>query len=242
MLSSAVDRSDERLRPFQMKEAAQQSLLRLTRAPLVRSPFAHIYVKNVFPTDFYAEIRANLPSDEVFAEGSAYPNRRLVNPKKLGNPFWDDLIRWMTDFGYVNQLCRRFMDVWVERWGEVNIGLSANVRLVRDEPAYSLSPHTDTPNKFLSFLFYLPENDELRDFGTTIFLPKDRTRTSDGMDWLEWEGFDPIWTAPFIPNSCFAFGRTDRSFHGVLPHPEATRQRNALLLNIDAKPMPNADQ
>lgn len=55
-----------------------------------------------------------------------------------------------------------------------------------------------------------------------------------GMEWLDPTGFSPQWTAPFMPNTCFAFHRTDQSFHGVLPH-DNLGVRNVLLLNVFRK-------
>lgn len=220
-------------------DAAEQSFMRLTRAPLREKPFHHIYVRNVFPAAFYAEMLANLPPDAAYGDED-YPHRRILNPMEYGNPFWRDIAIWMASKPYITGVYNRFKAVAKERFGERELEIGVNVRLVRDEPAYSLSPHTDVPGKFLSFLFYLPENGELSEFGTSIFRPHASGLTSDGKAWLSFDDFDPVWTAPFAPNSCFAFARTDRSFHGVLPHPEATKQRNALLLNVYAKAR-NAD-
>ncbi len=215
--------------------AAEQSFLRLSRAPVALHPWRHIYVRNVFPVDFYAEMLAHLPPDEAYGDED-YPHRRLLDPMKYNDPFWRETAIWMASKPYITGLYDRFKEVSEERFGKgAPLEIGINVRLVRDDPAYNLSPHTDVPGKFLSFLFYLPEDDEMADFGTTIFRPHDADLTSDGKMWLDFADFDPFWTAPFMPNCCFAFARTDRSFHGVLPHPEVTRQRNTLLLNVYAK-------
>ncbi len=208
--------------------------MRLTLAPMRLQPFHHIYVRNVFPAEFYAEMLANLPPDEAYGDED-YPNRRILNPMEYDSPFWREIAIWMASKPYITGVYSRFKDVARERFGEKPLEIGVNVRLVRDEPTYSLSPHTDVPGKFLSFLFYLPRTHELSDFGTTIFRPRDRDLTSDGKAWLSFDDFEPVWTAPFEPNTCFAFARTDTSFHGVLPHSEATAQRNALLLNVYAK-------
>ena len=220
--------------------AAEQSFLRLTRAPVLTQPWRHIYVRNVFPDDFYAEMLARLPPDAAYGDEDDYPHRRLLNPMEYSDPFWREIAMWMASKPYITGLYGRFKEVALERFGDKPLDIGVNVRLVRDDPAYSLSPHTDVPGKFLSFLFYLPEDDGMKDFGTTIFYPLDEDRVSDGKAWLPFDEFEPVWTAPYMPNTCFAFARTDRSFHGVLPCPDETRMRNALLLNVYAKVM-NAD-
>jgi hypothetical protein len=215
--------------------AAEQSLTRLLRAPLVQTPYRHMYVRNVFPADFYAEMLRNLPDDDAYGS-RAYPHRRLLEPATLGG-FWADLCAWMGSGEYVAALYNRFSMVRDERFGPLDLRVGFDIRLVRDDPEYHLSPHTDVPNKFLSFLFYLPSDDRMREFGTTIFQHRDPEFSHDGLSWLkDMDDFSPVWTAPFMPNTCFAFARTDKSFHGVLSS-DCGMVRNALLLNIFATPV-----
>lgn len=207
--------------------AAEKSLLRLTRAPIIREPFDHIYVRDVFPADFYAEMLANIPDVEAFGD-YALPRRRIVDPQTLG-PFWTSVWEWMGTTDYILPLISKFSYV---RKPE-HIGF--NIRLVRDDPDYSLSPHTDHPDKFASFLFYLPPNDKMREFGTTLLRHQDPEFTHHGLEWIKDQAevakFRPVFTAPFMPNTCFAFPRTSRSFHCVMPS-TCGQVRHALLLNL----------
>jgi hypothetical protein len=36
---------------------------RIANAPMLEFPYPHIYVRDIFPQDFYAALRANLPSE-----------------------------------------------------------------------------------------------------------------------------------------------------------------------------------
>lgn len=203
--------------------------MRLARAPVVLAPYRYCYVRDVFPVAFYHEMLSALPPNEAYGE-EEYKSRRILDPQGL--PFWSDLCGWMGAEPYLSKLVRKFGMVRQERFGDQELQIKYNIRLVRDEPTYWLKPHTDIPEKFLSFLFYLPRDDRLRGFGTTIYRHKDPDFVStDG----HWNGavanFEPVWTAPFMPNTCFAFARTDKSFHGVMQS-DCGHRRDALLLNI----------
>ena len=41
-------------------------LYRIFNAPVREYPYPHIYVENIFPDDFYAELRANWPDSAAF--------------------------------------------------------------------------------------------------------------------------------------------------------------------------------
>jgi hypothetical protein len=87
--------------------------------------------------------------------------------------------------------------------------------LVEDITNYALGPHTDSPSKVITVLFYLPKDDSQRHMGTSIYTPKDPTRRCPGGPHYEREGFNRVATMPFTPNSMFAFVKSDNSFHGV---------------------------
>jgi hypothetical protein len=207
----------------------------LSRAPIIREPFQHIYVRDVFPKAYYAEMLRNLPSDEQYGEERQYPHRRFLDPINLGG-FWSELYEWMGSSPYIDTLYRKFQEVRDERFPGQDLKIGYDIRLSRDDPEYYLSPHTDMPSKFLSFLFYLPGDDRLKDVGTTIFRHKDPDYRHDGVTWLSFDDFEPVWTAPFMPNTCFAFARTDYSFHGVMPNTLGL-VRNALMLNVVTLPV-----
>src|SRR4051812_48227034 len=91
--------------------AELQLLYRVGNAPIQLFPFPHVFVRDVFPADFYRSIRAHLPPNDAFAtlkalgrvEGN-YPDSRLVMPVtpeaigKLEEPyrsFWYELGGWL---------------------------------------------------------------------------------------------------------------------------------------------------
>lgn len=104
--------------------------------------------------------------------------------------------------------------------------------LVQDYSTYALPPHTDSPRKVMSFLFYLPEDDSMSRLGTSIYIPKDRRQLSEGGGYCRAEDFDLLTTMPYLPNTLFAFVKTPNAFHGVEAIQERDIRRDLLLFDI----------
>ena len=87
--------------------------------------------------------------------------------------------------------------------------------LINDTLNYKLGPHTDAPKKVMSFLFYLPKDKSQVNLGTSIYIPKDLSSQCSGLSHHSHDDFIKIHTNDFLPNSVFAFIKTNNSFHGV---------------------------
>jgi hypothetical protein len=103
--------------------------------------------------------------------------------------------------------------------------------LIRDVAGYHIGPHTDSPQKVITVLFYLPSDESLVGAGTSIYVPRDSSFTCEGGPHYEAKDFVINYTMPFKPNSAFAFLKSNNSFHGVEPC-EGTR--DVLLYDIRA--------
>lgn len=158
-------------------------------APIREFPYPHIYVQNVFPGDFYRQIREHLPPKEHFSTlnalgrvGGNYPDTRLVlllEPERLagiGEPyrtFWNDVSAWLLGGPFASLVLSKFAMYLDERFGDARRQEFANeAMIVQDYSTYTLAPHTDAPSKVLSFLFYLPADDTMSHLGTSIYLPR----------------------------------------------------------------------
>jgi hypothetical protein len=108
--------------------------------------------------------------------------------------------------------------------------------LVNDRTDYSLGPHTDTTSKVVSVLFYLPGDDRLEKHGTSLYVPRKPGFTCQGGPHYLFDGFERVATMPFLPNTMFAFVKTDNSFHGVEPIADAGISRYLLLYDLRVKP------
>ena len=122
--------------------------------------------------------------------------------------------------------------------GQPGVEFYDEALLVRDSQNYALGPHTDSPLKVISFLFYLPADDAQAHLGTSIYVPKDRQFTCPGGPHYPFDRFDRMLTMPYLPNTLFAFLKTPNAFHGVEPVNDAGAQRNLLLYDVRIRSQP----
>ncbi len=216
-------------------------------AELSLFPYPHFFVHNVFPSDFYAEIQANLPDPaallpiaevrpvkgykERFVFDFAGPQFNALPREKQA--FWSGMHKWLLGGRFGQLVIEKFRPFIAQRFGnDPNLELYDEGLLVQDITNYSLGPHTDSPRKVITFLFYLPADESQRHLGTSIYLPKDPAFRCKGGPHYRHDGFERVWTMPFVPNSLFAFFKTDNSFHGVEPVLDADTRRWLLLYDI----------
>jgi hypothetical protein len=225
-----------------------QVVYRIANALVHPYPFPHIYVQDVFPADFYKQMRQHLPPRSALTSlvalgrvSSNYPETRQVLPLapehigRLDEPyrtFWEDMARWLLGQRLGQAILSKFASLIQEQprfADKQNHQFSVEAFLVQDETNYLLQPHTDSPRKVLSFLFYLPEDDSMVNLGTSIYLPNDPAFQCDGSQHWSNEKFERVATMPYLPNTLFAFLKTPRSFHGV-ERVEAPKVRRHLIL------------
>jgi hypothetical protein len=240
-----------------MSSAAELHMLyRIGNAPIHLYPFPHVYVRDVFPADFYAELLRHLPPSDAFSPLSkvrpmgsdVYDKTRSVlvlTPEhvgKLAEPyrgFWERIARMLLSGNLGNLLFGKFGQLLQNRFqGEGELEFLDEALLVQDSQNYALGPHTDTPAKVLAFLFYLPTDDSKSHLGTSIYVPKDPAFTCPGGPHYGFDRFERMLTMPYLPNSLFGFLKTSNSFHGVEPVNDADVRRNLLLYDVKVKPRP----
>lgn len=188
-------------------------------------PFPHIYVSNVFPDDFYSKLIASLPPTQDY---------KGVQGKYKGRTFAETAAVECLDVcrtGTFADICRFPFKKYIEKRCGPDFTGFTELRLVLDSENYSIGPHTDAPWKVLSYLFYLPNDTTPPSLGTSLFLPRQEDFRCPGGPHHPFEPFVKTYTAPFLPNSCFAFFKTDFSFHGVEPITIPCR-RDVLLWNL----------
>jgi len=207
---------------------------RLRQPSLAKTkPFPMFYAENVFPEEFYWQLQVLLATKNDYHanEEGKYASRTFADD--LGISDLDFMLQPTFMKDVVNLFVREFRD----RFPEGKAKLTRDVRLIRDSRDYRIGPHTDAPWKLISLLFYLPKDASLSQYGTSVFVPRDPAFRCAGGPHHKFEpdglspGFDEVWRAPFMPNSCLGFWKTDQSFHGVYPIPEDVR-RDVLLYNV----------
>jgi hypothetical protein len=224
-------------------------LYKIANAPINPFPFPHLYVRDVFPPDFYRELRAHLPPTEALKSlrslgrvTDTYPDTRQVLPlsvdtvQALDEPFrsfWDNLASWLLGGQFGQILLPRFADFLEGRFGDLRqVRFHDEALLVQDHSTYSLGPHSDSPSKVAAFLFYLPQDDKLSHLGTSLYVPRSPDLRFNSGAHYQFADFERVATMPFVPNSLFAFLKTENSFHGVEPIAEPSIRRDLLLYDI----------
>ena len=228
-------------------------LYRIGNAEVREFPYPHIYVPDVFPEAFYAEIRRNLPPQAVLKNlgelgrvkgGDGYPERGVLPlaPEHLAHldeaqrGFWEGMRKWLLSKRFLDTVIAKFAPYLVHRLGDLRqVRFGHEALIVRDRTKYSLGPHTDSPSKALSFLFYLPPDAALSNLGTSIYLPRDPAFGCAGGPHYEFDQFQRLFTARYVPNALFAFMKTNNSFHGVEPIEQPEVQRDLLLYDVRAE-------
>lgn len=232
-----------------MSSAVEAQLIyNVANAPVRAFPYPHIYVPQVFPESFYAALQTNIPDPEAMlpiAEARpvrGYKERFVLDLNQHGErltagqrDFWQATHGLLTRGGFRDILLRKFSGELRKRFEGESVALTQETLLVEDITRYALGPHTDSPAKVITVLFYLPKDESQAHLGTSVYLPKDRGRRCPGGPHHGFEDFDRAATMPFMPNSMFAFVKTDNSFHGVEPVTDPDVRRWLLLYDIKAR-------
>jgi len=231
-------------------------LYRIGNAPVNPFPYPHIFVRDVFPADYYAELQRNLPPrDALVPLGEArntvagnYSPRRsvlLLNEESIGRleepfrSFWKRVGKMLVAASLGPMLVDKFGQILDSRFsGQTNLAISDEALLVQDYAGYSLGPHTDSPSKVFSLLFYLPADDARPYLGTSIYMPKDSGFSCPGGPHHAFDRFERVLTMPYVPNAAFGFVKTPNAFHGVEPMAEADGHRTLLLYDIRVHAQP----
>ncbi len=229
-------------------DAELQLAYKVGNAQFNMFPYPHFYIPDVFPTEFYKDIQKNLPDPQAMLPieqvrpVKGYKERfvlemseeHLATLPEAKRAFWKHFSEWLVGSGnFGNLVFTKFKPFIEQRFaGKTNLQFYSEALLVQDTTNYKLGPHTDSPRKVVTMLFYLPPNESQRHMGTSMYLPKDGAFTCPGGPHHERDKFVRLHTNPFMPNSMFAFFKTDNSFHGVEPVADPDTQRWLLLYDI----------
>ena len=224
-------------------------LYQLLNTPIRNYPFEHIYVQDVFPSEFYHSLLSNLPEKEHYSsieklgrvskghylERSLFPlveeSIHLLPIEK--KTFWLNFLNMFASKEFEQAALFVFADLIEEKFGSLATQpkLKWVVELVKDTANYSIGPHTDIPEKIITLIFYLPENSQHPHIGTSLFAPKNVDYSDPHGHHHHFEGFKLITTMPYTPNTMFGFIRQDTSWHGVVPIKEPI-ERNSLTFQL----------
>jgi hypothetical protein len=220
------------------KRLAERLAARVAATPVEPVPAPYIFIENLFPDDFYAEILRHFELTAPFLQEKVHPTgaryfgsyaERLeaTLPKLRDVPsvaaFWEQVFRALKSEALFAAILEKFRPGFEARFGKaaatpaLRERLSRTLLLSHHRPGFFVGPHTDVPGKVVSCIINCAERAGLDHLGTAMYLPKQTDFTSDGTEHLDHALFKRIHVVPFKPNSALIFFRHDALFHGVEP-------------------------
>ncbi len=233
--------------------AMNHALRRMHDTPLQSDPFPHKIVDNVFPQEYFDEMRKQFPPvDSMISLGEtgrvpqgAYAERLcvLLEPDGMARipepqrSFWMGLAQWLFHPHFINRVSEIFWTHSENRFAccrthDNHVRVRGDGLLVSDRTNYAIGPHTDAPHRLITFLFYMPGDESLRALGTSIYRPKDPGFVCSSGTHYPFDQFERVSTAEFLPNRLFVFAKNERSFHGVEPIAQVGVDRRLLVYNV----------
>jgi len=215
----------------------QQLIAGVDRADLRHQPFDHVYMDQVLDPGSYAALLAAMPDrrfyhdlrhrDALRKDGTStrlrlylYPELLLRLPAEFRR-VWLPMARALCSRELELAFKRKFRSALEERFGKPveRIGLYPIPILLRDQPGYKISIHSDVATKAITTQYYLPANESQRHIGT-IFHESDKGA-----------GAEKTTQMPFLPASGYAFPVSlTKSWHSAAQTTEADGERVTMMV------------
>ena len=206
-------------------------------------PFVYGYVDDFLPAALYESLESHFPSPNTLSDLQQLHRGKQFRKYWRGDPvdelasvpepwrqwidfiysdrFVDDCGRWSRDFLTPYRKTARDFSVFkllgnrpaIRNWKvELNCEFSM---LPRDA---LLPPHTDSPDKVLTFMLYFPQDNWSADWGggTQVYRPLDEKYDSNWSNcFLPRSHTDLVFDCEFRANRLFFFAKSANSWHGV---------------------------
>jgi hypothetical protein len=198
-------------------------------------PFAHFYVENVLPADYYQQLLNHLPGSDVYENLYEVTDLKLDHfrhryqrdlndgwtsalPPQL-QTFWNSFNEWFLGPALAEAVLDSFAEPLYARIGDKSSWpeVSVEAQFIRHRAGYFLGPHSDLHTKLAVILLYLAPDARAESLGTSLYRPKQEGFSCPDSKHYPFEDFVRVKTAPYRPNSLLAFVRSDISFHGLEP-------------------------
>jgi hypothetical protein len=215
----------------------QQLAAAAERAELRHKPCDHIYMEHVFEPDTYTALLAGLPDrrffhdlkhrDAVRKDGTSTRQRLYLYPELLWRlpadlrRVWLPVARALCSSELEQAFKRKFRTALEERFGKPaeKIGMYPIPILLRDQPGYKISIHSDVATKAITVQYYLPGDESQRNIGT-IFHESDKGA-----------GAEKTTQMPFLPASGYAFPVSlTKSWHSAAQTTEEDGERVTMMV------------
>jgi hypothetical protein len=201
-----------------MSDELNHILNSIDNSKIIEYPFYHLYIENIFSDEFYAQLKEKCNNPERI-ETRKQDNKNFINSRFSIYNSNDECLKKLKNIFESKEIKLSLFSKFFEYPDDV----IKNVSIHKAEFEFVYTPenkfqniHTDIPSKFLSLVFYFPddsinlsEQDEL-DNGTILY---DKTLT-------------PVKSARYKKNSVCVFAPSLHSYHGF----HTTIKRTALVM------------
>ncbi len=220
------------------------------------TPFQHIYLRDVFPADVYADIMAKLPGRDAYRplnikrwhndKGESTRDQLFLSEGEVERiepskrDLWADLTAALEHDDLRRAVFSKLKNDVAIRLGctpdeVLSHTMHPSVSLVRDFKDYKIKPHPDGKPRVITMQFYLPHDETQTDLGTSLYkkLPLHYR--------LLGRTFEEVKRFPFLPNSAYAFAVNDcdkrQSYHGRELIGSSSAARDSILVMWMSSPM-----
>lgn len=210
-------------------------------------PYPHAFFENVFDKKFYKNLCKEFPSEQKF-ESFDFDKQNKLKQKKFvlndGNPLFKKIINEKINFKnlYTYLSHENFRNKILGLLEKNFISLPKNnnqsffkklyykfksnkkfgfeFSMISSDGGF-IKPHTDGPNKLVSFVMPIIDNDnflEIKNSGTSILKPlMDKYKYNYSNQTVPFEATEEVRQIPFNKNQIFLFIKTHNSLHSVGP-------------------------
>lgn len=186
-------------------------------------PFPHIFFRDFFPADFYADLITSIPSEgyEPIKGDQTRMALRLYgdnvdNVDAQLREMWAAVSAMLTSVE-IEKAIRQQLNEGLEiraRGDKVasadDLRLVAKPVLYSDKDGYQIKPHPDARKKVVTMQLYCPADESQRELGTTLYQASLKGLLNVGS-----YGLEPVKTLPFLPNVGYAFVVL-KAYHSLL--------------------------
>ena len=209
----------------------------VNRSELRHQPFDHIYMEGLFDPESYAALLAAMPDrrfyhdlrhrDALREDGTSTRLRMYLYPELVRRlpaaqrRVWLPVARALCSKGLEDAFKNKFRAALEERFKKPveQLGVYPIPILLRDQPGYKISVHSDVPTKAVTVQFYLPKDDSQRGIGT-IFHEGDKGAKARKTTQMQ-----------FLPASGYAFPVSlTKSWHSAAPTQESDGERVTMMV------------
>lgn len=192
---------------------------------MVHTPFTHAITYGLLSTADYGRVLENLPPPEALPPintvrkmGTKFEQRRALDFKPAELAKLDEPYRTFWERVAAVFLSRELRHLLLTKFEFRDTGQEqSEALLLCDSNGFEIKPHTDSPRKLVTCLYYLAADTSQDHLGTTLYEPRDPEFSDAVSTQLDYDLFRPVAEARYLPNTMVSFKRSDKSFHGRPP-------------------------